>query len=186
MKNSKKQNLAEVNEVKAVETKESPAVEVKAAEVNEVKAVEIDERFLQPPVDRLSDVEANFGKIKGKVDFRIKKALLVFDRFSQAFRTDLGAYPDTKQGRWVLACDICNEYPTISIAAENKIQRAFVECNFDQQVMNYLIINGVEIVSYPLTTDFLTLAESFDEDPDEDSGSRKNMRSINSFFEGDD
>ena len=177
MKNNKK-NLAGVNEVKAVETKESPAVEV--------KAVEIDERFLQPPVDRLSDVEANFGKIKGKVDFRIKKVLLVFDRFSQAFRTDLGAYPDTKQGRWVLACDICNEYPTISIAAEDKIQRAFVEGNFDQQIMNYLVVNGVEIVSYPLTIDFLILAESFDEEPDEDSGARKNMRSINSFFQGDD
>ena len=114
-KSNNKKNLAEVNEVKAVETKDSPAVEV-------------------------------------------KNVLLVFDRYRRKIRTDLGAYPDNKYGRWVLACDICSEYPPIDIATDEKIKNTFAEGDFDQ-VGDFLNVNGLEIVSCPLTVDFFAFAK---------------------------
>ena len=132
-KSNNKKNLAEVNEVKAVETKDSPAAEVKAVEV---KAVET----------------------KDSPVAEVKNVLLVFDRYRRKIRTDLGAYPDNKYGRWVLACDICSEYPPIDIATDEKIKNTFAEGDFDQ-VGDFLNVNGLEIVSCPLTVDFFAFAK---------------------------
>ena len=66
-KSNNKKNLAEVNEVKAVETKDSPAVEVKAVETKTAE-ISLDGIVLEDPSARLANVSINFGKIKGKID----------------------------------------------------------------------------------------------------------------------